>query len=153
MYLGSSPSALAKGVIMVKSFNLVQNDDALENEMVVSLYSGETINLVLKMNFDYVKANVRVNDIFIGTTANGQIGIHSSRIKSGYNEISIDFLDTQNQIIKTLKYKFASVPNLKSNVSLSEAYENLISEFELLKNRIAELENWKQEIDNERSGY
>lgn len=138
---------------MVKNFNLVQDGDKLENEMIVSLYPGETINLGLKMNFDYTKAIVRVNDIFVGTTTNGQIGIHSSKIKDGYNEISIDFLDTQNQIIKTLEYKFASVPKLKSNASLSEAYENLISEFELLKNRIVELEKWKQEIDNERSGF
>lgn len=138
---------------MIKDFNLVQNGDAFENEMVISVYPGETINLVFKTNFDYTRANVRVNNIFIGTTMNGQIGIHSSRIKNGYNEISIDFLDTQNKIAKTLKYKFASVPNLKSNASLAENYENLISEFELLKNRIVELENWKQEIDNERSGF
>lgn len=139
---------------MIKNFNLVQSGGKLENEMVVSLYPGETINLTLKnIDFIYVKANVKVNNIFIGNTTNGQIGIHSSKIKNGYNELTFDFLNANNEIISTLAYKFTSVPNIKTEKSLAKAYEDLIGELELLKHRVLELETWRQEIDNERSGF
>lgn len=156
MYLGSSPSALAKkkGVVMVKKFNLVQNADKLKNEMVVSLLQGETIDLTFKgMEFSYSKANVRLNNIFVGTTTNGQIGIHSSKIKNGYNELSVDFLNAENEIIKSFSYVFVATPNAKDDKTLAEEFASLYTDFELLKNEVQKLQNWKQEIDNERSGF
>ena len=69
---------------MVKNFNLVQNGDKLENEMVVTLYQGETINLTFKdLEFAFVKANVRLNNIFVGATTNGQIGTSSNMVIGG----------------------------------------------------------------------
>ena len=139
---------------MVKNFNLVQNGDKLENEMVVTLYQGETINLTFKnLEFDFVKANVRLNNIFVGATANGQIGIHSSKVKSGYNELSVDFLNAENEIIKSFSYVFVATPNAKSDKTLAEEFASLYADFELLKNEVQKLQSWKQEIDNERSGF
>lgn len=139
---------------MVKNFNLVQNGDKLENEMVVTLYQGETINLTFKnLEFDFVKANVRLNNIFVGTTTNGQIGIHSSKVKSGYNELSVDFLNAENEIIKSFSYVFVATPNAKSDKTLAEEFASLYTDFELLKNEVQKLQSWKQEIDNERSGF
>ena len=139
---------------MVKNFNLVQNGDKLENEMVVTLYQGETINLTFKnLEFDFVKANVRLNNIFVGATTNGQIGIHSSKVKSGYNELSVDFLNAENEIIKSFSYVFVATPNAKSDKTLAEEFASLYADFELLKNEVQKLQSWKQEIDNERSGF
>lgn len=139
---------------MVKNFNLVQNGDKLENEMVVTLYQGETINLTFKnLEFDFVKANVRLNNIFVGTTTNGQIGIHSSKVKSGYNELSVDFLNAENEIIKSFSYVFVATPNAKSDKTLAEEFASLYTDFELLKNEVQKLQSWKQEIDYERSGF
>ena len=139
---------------MVKNFNLVQNGDKLENEMVVTLYQGETINLTFKnLEFDFVKANVSLNNIFVGTTTNGQIGIHSSKVKSGYNELSVDFLNAENEIIKSFSYVFVATPNAKSDKTLAEEFASLYTDFELLKNEVQKLQSWKQEIDNERSGF
>ena len=139
---------------MVKNFNLVQNGDKLENEMVVTLYHGETINLTFKnLEFDFVKANVRLNNIFVGTTTNGQIGIHSSKVKSGYTELSVDFLNAENEIIKSFSYVFVATPNAKSDKTLAEEFASLYTDFELLKNEVQKLQSWKQEIDNERSGF
>ena len=139
---------------MVKNFNLVQNGDKLENEMVVTLYQGETINFTFKnLEFDFVKANVRLNNIFVGTTTNGQIGIHSSKVKSGYNELSVDFLNAENEIIKSFSYVFVATPNAKSDKTLAEEFASLYTDFELLKNEVQKLQSWKQEIDNERSGF
>lgn len=139
---------------MVKNFNLMQNGDKLENEMVVTLYQGETINLTFKnLEFDFVKANVRLNNIFVGATTNGQIGIHSSKVKSGYNELSIDFLNAENEIIKSFSYVFVATPNAKSDKTLAEEFASLYTDFELLKNEVQKLQSWKQEIDNERSGF
>lgn len=139
---------------MVKNFNLVQNGDKLENEMVVTLYQGETINLTFKnLEFDFVKANVRLNNIFVGATTNGQIGIHSSKVKSGYNELSVDFLNAENEIIKSFSYVFVATPNAKSDKTLAEEFASLYTDFELLKNEVQKLQSWKQEIDNERSGF
>ena len=139
---------------MVKNFNLVQNGDKLENQMVVTLYQGETINLTFKnLEFDFVKANVRLNNIFVGTTTNGQIGIHSSKVKSGYNELSVDFLNAENEIIKSFSYVFVATPNAKSDKTLAEEFASLYTDFELLKNEVQKLQSWKQEIDNERSGF
>lgn len=139
---------------MVKNFNLVQNGDHLENELVVTLYQGETIDLTFKnLEFDFVKANVRLNNIFVGTTTNGQIGIHSSKVKSGYNELSVDFLNAENEIIKSFSYVFVATPNAKSDKTLAEEFASLYTDFELLKNEVQKLQSWKQEIDNERSGF
>lgn len=139
---------------MVKNFNLVQNGDKFENEMVVTLYQGETINLTFKnLEFYFVKANVRLNNIFVGTTTNGQIGIHSSKVKTGYNELSVDFLNAENEIIKSFSYVFIATPNTKNDKTLAEEFASLYTDFELLKNEVQKLQNWKQEIDNERSGF
>ena len=139
---------------MVKNFNLVQNGDKLENEMVVTLYQGETINLTFKdLEFAFVKANVRLNNIFVGATTNGQIGIHSSKVKTGYNELSIDFLNAENEVIKSFSYVFVATPNAKSDKTLAEEFASLYTDFELLKNEVQKLQSWKQEIDNERSGF
>ena len=139
---------------MVKNFNLVQNGDKLENEMVVTLYQGETINLTFKnLEFDFVKANVRLNNIFVGTTTNGQIGIHSSKVKSGYNELSVDFLNAENEIIKSFSYVFVATPNAKSDKTLAEEFASLYTDFDLFKNEVQKLKSWKQKIDNERSGF
>lgn len=139
---------------MVKNFNLVQNGEKLENEMVVTLYQGETINLTFKnLEFDFVKANVRLNNIFVGATTNGQIGIHSSKVKTGYNELSVDFLNAENEIIKSFSYVFIATPNTKNDKTLVEEFASLYTDFELLKNEVQKLQNWRQEIDNERSGF
>lgn len=139
---------------MVKNFNLVQNGEKLENEMVVTLYQGETINLTFKnLEFDFVKANVRLNNIFVGATTNGQIGIHSSKVKTGYNELSVDFLNAENEIIKSFSYVFITTPNTKNDKTLAEEFASLYTDFELLKNEVQKLQNWRQEIDNERSGF
>ena len=139
---------------MVKDFILVQKDDAtFENQLAVSIYQGETINLIFNsLNFTYSKANVKLNNIFIGAISNNQIGIHSSKLKSGLNELSVDFLNSSNEIITNLKYQFIVNPS-GLNKSLEEQFESLFSEIEVLKNKISTLENWAQDIDNERSGF
>lgn len=139
---------------MIKTFNLIQKDNnSFENKLTVQIYQGETIDFnFVELDFTYEKANVKVNNIFVGTISNNQIGIHSSKLKSGLNEISVDFLNNSNEIIKNLKYKFIVNPT-RGAKSLEEEFNTLFSELELLKDRVSEIENWKQEIDNERSGF
>lgn len=139
---------------MVKNFDLKQKDDfSFENKLTMYVYQGETINLTFSdLDFSYSKANVRVNNIFVGMTTNSQLGIHSSKFKVGVNDIAVDFLSTTNEIVKTLTYQFVVSPTNLAR-SVDEEFASLFTEIELLKNRILQLENWKQEIDNERSGF
>ena len=139
---------------MVKNFDLKQKDDFLfENKLTMYVYQGETINLTFSdLDFSYSKANVRVNNIFVGMTTNSQLGIHSSKFKVGVNNIAVDFLSTTNEIVKTLTYQFVVSPTNLAR-SVDEEFASLFTEIELLKNRVLQLENWKQEIDNERSGF
>lgn len=139
---------------MVKNFDLKQKDDfSFENKLTMYVYQGETINLTFSdLDFSYSKANVRVNNIFVGMTTNSQLGIHSSKFKVGVNDIAVDFLSTTNEIVKTLTYQFVVSPTNLAR-SVDEEFASLFTEIELLKNRVLQLENWKQEIDNERSGF
>lgn len=139
---------------MVKNFDLKQKDDfSFENKLTMYVYQGETISLTFSdLDFSYSKANVRVNNIFVGMTTNSQLGIHSSKFKVGVNDIAVDFLSTTNEIVKTLTYQFAVSPTNLAR-SVDEEFASLFTEIELLKNRVLQLENWKQEIDNERSGF
>lgn len=139
---------------MVKNFDLIQKDETtFENKLTIYVYQGETINLTFTdLDFSFSKANVRVNNIFIGMTTNSQLGIHSSKLKVGINDISVDFLNASNEIVKTLSYQFVVSPASLSK-SIDEEFASLFTEVELLKNRISQLESWRQEIDNERSGY
>ena len=139
---------------MVKNFDLIQKDDvSFENKLTMYVYQGETINLTFSdLDFSYTKANVRVNNIFVGMTANGQLGIHSSKFKVGINDLAVDFLNSSNEIIKTLTYQFVVSPTNLSR-SVNEEFASLFTEIELLKNRVSQLEVWRQEIDNERSGF
>lgn len=139
---------------MVKNFDLMQKDDvSFENKLTMYVYQGETINLTFSdLDFSYTKANVRVNNIFVGMTTNSQLGIHSSKFKVGINDIAVDFLNSSNEIVKTLTYQFVvSATNLSRSVD--EEFASLFTEIELLKNRVSQLEVWRQEIDNERSGF
>ncbi len=139
---------------MVKNFDLIQKDETtFENKLTIYVYQGETINLTFTdLDFSFSKANVRVNNIFIGMTTNSQLGIHSSKLKVGINDLSVDFLNASNEIVKTLSYQFVVSPASLSK-SIDEEFASLFTEVELLKNRISQLESWRQEIDNERSGY
>lgn len=139
---------------MVKNFDLTQKDDnSFENKLTIYVYQGETINLTFSdLDFSYSKANVRVNNIFVGVTTNSQLGIHSSKLKIGLNDLKIDFLNASNEIVKTLSYQFVVSPASLSK-SIDEEFASLFTEIELLKNRVSQLESWRQEIDNERSGY
>ena len=139
---------------MVKNFDLTQKDDNLfENKLTIYVYQGETINLTFSdLDFSYSKANVRVNNIFVGVTTNSQLGIHSSKLKTGLNDLKVDFLNASNEIVKTLSYQFVVSPASLSK-SIDEEFASLFTEIELLKNRVLQLESWRQEIDNERSGY
>lgn len=139
---------------MVKNFDLTQKDDnSFENKLTIYVYQGETINLTFSdSDFSYSKANVRVNNIFVGVTTNGQLGIHSSKLKTGLNDLKVDFLNASNEIVKTLSYQFVVNPASLSK-SIDEEFASLFTEIELLKNRVSQLESWRQEIDNERSGY
>lgn len=139
---------------MVKNFDLMQKDDvSFENKLTMYVYQGETINLTFSdLDFSYTKANVRVNNIFVGMTTNGQLGIHSSKFKVGINDLAVDFLNSSNEIIKTLTYQFVVSPTNLSR-SVNEEFASLFTEIELLKNRVSQLEVWRQEIDNERSGF
>lgn len=139
---------------MVKNFDLKQKDDfSFENKLTMYVYQGETISLTFSdLDFSYSKANVRVNNIFVGMTTNSQLGIHSSKFKVGVNDIAVDFLSTTNEIVKTLTYQFVVSPTNLAR-SVDEEFASLFTEIELLKNRVLQLENWKQEIDNERSGF
>lgn len=139
---------------MVKNFDLKQKDDfSFENKLTMYVYQGETISLTFSdLDFSYSKANVRVNKIFVGMTTNSQLGIHSSKFKVGVNDIAVDFLSTTNEIVKTLTYQFVVSPTNLAR-SVDEEFASLFTEIELLKNRVLQLENWKQEIDNERSGF
>ena len=139
---------------MVKNFELTQKDDnSFENKLTIYVYQGETINLTFSdLDFSYSKANVRVNNIFVGVTTNSQLGIHSSKLKIGFNDLKVDFLNVSNEIVKTLSYQFVVSPASLSK-SIDEEFASLFTEIELLKNRVSQLESWRQEIDNERSGY
>ena len=139
---------------MVKNFELTQKDDnSFENKLTIYVYQGETINLTFSdLDFSYSKANVRVNNIFVGVTTNSQLGIHSSKLKTGLNDLKVDFLNASNEIVKTLSYQFVVNPASLSK-SIDEEFASLFTEIELLKNRVLQLESWRQEIDNERSGY
>lgn len=139
---------------MVKNFDLTQKDDnSFENKLTIYVYQGETINLTFSdLDFSYSKANVRVNNIFVGVTTNSQLGIHSSKLKTGLNDLKVDFLNASNEIVKTLSYQFVVNPASLSK-SIDEEFASLFTEIELLKNRVSQLESWRQEIDNERSGY
>ena len=139
---------------MVKNFELTQKDDnSFENKLTIYVYQGETINLTFSnLDFSYSKANVRVNNIFVGVTTNSQLGIHSSKLKTGLNDLKVDFLNASNEIVKTLSYQFVVSPASLSK-SIDEEFASLFTEIELLKNRVLQLESWRQEIDNERSGY
>lgn len=139
---------------MVKNFDLTQKDDnSFENKLTIYVYQGETINLTFSnLDFSYSKANVRVNNIFVGVTTNSQLGIHSSKLKTGLNDLKVDFLNASNEIVKTLSYQFVVNPASLSK-SIDEEFASLFTEIELLKNRVSQLEGWRQEIDNERSGY
>ncbi len=139
---------------MVKNFDLTQKDDnSFENKLTIYVYQGETINLTFSnLDFSYSKANVRVNNIFVGVTTNSQLGIHSSKLKTGLNDLKVDFLNASNEIVKTLSYQFVVSPASLSK-SIDEEFASLFTEIELLKNRVLQLESWRQEIDNERSGY
>lgn len=139
---------------MIKNFDLIQKDETtFENKLTIYVYQGETINLTFTdLDFSFSKANVRVNNIFIGMTTNSQLGIHSSKLKVGINDLSVDFLNASNEIVKTLSYQFVVSPASLSK-SIDEEFASLFTEVELLKNRISQLESWRQEIDNERSGY
>lgn len=139
---------------MVKNFDLTQKDDnSFENKLTIYVYQGETINLTFSdLDFSYSKANVRVNNIFVGVTTNSQLGIHSSKLKTGLNDLKVDFLNASNEIVKTLSYQFVVNPASLSK-SIDEEFASLFTEIELLKNRVLQLESWRQEIDNERSGY
>lgn len=139
---------------MVKNFELTQKDDnSFENKLTIYVYQGETINLTFSdLDFLYSKANVRVNNIFVGMTTNNQLGIHSSKLKTGLNDLKVDFLNTSNEIVKTLSYQFVVSPASLSK-SIDEEFASLFTEIELLKNRVSQLESWRQEIDSERSGY
>lgn len=139
---------------MVKNFDLTQKDDnSFENKLTIYVYQGETINLTFSdLDFSYSKANVRVNNIFVGVTTNSQLGIHSSKLKIGFNDLKVDFLNVSNEIVKTLSYQFVVSPASLSK-SIDEEFASLFTEIELLKNRVSQLESWRQEIDNERSGY
>lgn len=138
---------------MIKNFNLVQKGEFLENELEISVMQGESINLTFKaLEFEPLKANVKINDKFIGTTINSQIGVHSSKLRKGYNQLLVDFLDKDNRIIKSFEYRFVVVPPTTEK-SISDTYKMIYTELELLKEEIYRLKNWKQEIDNERSGF
>lgn len=139
---------------MVKNFKLVQKDEtSFENVLCVNVLQSETISLTFsELDFSFVKANVKVNNIFVGATTNGQIGIHSSKLKSGFNELTVDFLNSENVIVKTLKYQFVVIAS-KNDKSIDEELNSLYCELALLKNKVNVLETWKTEIDNERSGF
>ena len=62
-------------------------------------------------------------------------------------------MNAENEIIKSFSYVFVATPNAKDDRTLAEEFAGLYTDFELLKNEVQKLQNWKQEIDNERSGF
>lgn len=134
------------------SLSLIKKDSELVNQSEVCLYNGETANVTFDVDFKYVKANIKMNNVFVGSTAGNQIGIHSSKFKDGVNVLSIDFFN-ENKLIENLQGIIIKRPSIRGKDSIEQEFTAISIELAKIKQEVDQLQIWKKEIDNERSGY
>lgn len=127
------------------------------NEFVYSpeicVYDGESVKIALgETDFTYAKALVYVNKIYLGPIT-GVLGIHSSRLVNGLNEIEFCFYDSENKLIKKSFSSLTKRPSIRGVNSIEEEFTLLNKALLKLTNEVEQLNDWKEQIDLERSGY
>lgn len=134
------------------SLNLIKKGDELVNQSEVCLYSGETASVTFSVDFKYDKANIKMNNVFVGATGGNQIGIHSSKFKDGVNVLSIDFFNA-NKFIENLQGIIIKRLSIRGKDSIEQEFTAISTELAKLKAEVEKFRVWQKEIDNERSGY
>ena len=137
---------------MAVELKLNENENKLIRENDVCLYDGETLKIKFKVNFEFSYFYTFVNNINIGKFRSEEIGVHSTKLKNGVNEILLDFFDEDNRPIKSLMTQVIKRDGIKGAVSLENEISTLISSVDELKEEIRKIKAWMEQIDNERSG-
>lgn len=135
------------------NLNLIRKNDELINQSEICLYDGETANISFEVDFNFSKANIKMNNVFIGTTSKNQMGVHSSKFKNGVNVLCIDFFDGSNKLIETLQGLIIKRPSIRGKDSIEQEFTAITTSLEKLKQEVENLKKWQNEIDNERSGF
>ena len=137
---------------MAVELKLNESENRLIRENDVCLYDGETLKIKIKVNFDFAHFYAFVNNINIGKFRSAEIGVHSTKLKNGVNEILLDFFDEDNRPIKSLQTQVIKRDGIKGSVSLENEISSLIATVNEFKFEIQNIKEWMKQIDNERSG-
>lgn len=130
-----------------------QSGDSMVYTPEICVYDGESIKIKLgSVDFAYSKATLYVNGTYLGQIKD-VLGVHSTRLINGLNNIEFVFYDEKMVEISRLKTTFYKRCSIRGASNIEQEFTLLHNHLKKLGLDIELLNEWKEMIENERSGY
>ena len=125
----------------------------LVNVTPICLYRGETANIFFDVKQTFSDAIVKLNGLVVARVKTPVVGINATRLVKGANRLEITLLDDQNAIIQELQGVLVKRDSIRGMDNIEQELTELLGALDKLSLNVEELMAWREEIDNERSGY
>lgn len=134
-------------------FEASDSNNELINMTPICLYRGETANIFFNTKMQFNNAVVKLNGMFVAKVKTPVVGINASRLINGANSLQITLYDVNDAVLGELSGVIVKRDSIRGMNNIEQEFTELVTELAKLKTRVEELELWRKQIDDERSGY